>query len=78
MSRHRRSRVHREDARNAKGEYEAIERIAVEKEAVAAVPPAHDARLLTCARVGWPQLGFLPNWNVRPIEDGVTRLVHDL
>lgn len=52
--------------------------ILVENKAVKELAPIHEAQLLTYLRLSGLQLGFLINWNVPRIKDGIKRMVHRL
>lgn len=49
--------------------------IIVESKAVQALAPIHEAQLLTYLRLSKCRLGFLINWNVPRIRDGIKRMV---
>ena len=40
--------------------------------------PVHEAQLLTYLRLKNCRIGFLLNWNVRLMKDGIHRMVHKL
>jgi len=52
--------------------------VLVENKALQTVAPVHRAQLLTYLRISDRRLGFLINWNVPRIRDGIKRLVHHL
>jgi GxxExxY protein len=52
--------------------------VLIENKAVQAVLPVHHAQLLTYLRLSGRRLGFLINWNVPLLKDGITRLVNSL
>lgn len=52
--------------------------ILVENKAVQAIAPVHRAQLLTYLKLSDKRLGFLINWNVPRIKDGIRRLVNHL
>lgn len=52
--------------------------IIVENKSVQAVAPIHEAQLLTYLRLSGHRLGFLVNWNVPLIKDGIKRMVNNL
>lgn len=52
--------------------------VVVENKAVQAILPVHYSQLLTYLRLSGHRLGFLINWNVPLLKDGVTRLVNRL
>jgi GxxExxY protein len=54
------------------------EEILIENKALQAVAPIHRAQLLTYLKISNLRLGFLINWNVPRIKDGIKRLVNNL
>jgi len=52
--------------------------VLVENKAVDKLVPIHEAQLLTYLKVTQFQLGFLLNWNVRLMKDGIKRMVNNL
>lgn len=54
------------------------EEILVENKAVQAIAPVHRDQLLTYLKLSDKRLGFLINWNVPRIKDGIKRLVNHL
>jgi GxxExxY protein len=52
--------------------------IVIENKAVQAVLPIHEAQLLTHLKLSGLKLGFLVNWNVPLIKDGINRMVNNL
>jgi len=50
----------------------------VENKTVQALLPVHEAQMLTYLKLSGHRLGFLVNWNVPRIRDGIKRLVHNL
>ena len=52
--------------------------IIVENKSMQAVPPICEAQLLTYLKLSGRKLGFLVNWNVLLIKDGIKRMVNDL
>ena len=52
--------------------------IIVENKSVRALAPIHEAQLLTYLRLSGNRLGFLVNWNVPLIKDGIKRMVNGL
>jgi len=52
--------------------------IIIENKSVQAVPPIHEAQLLTYLKLSGHRLGFLVNWNVVLIKDGMKRMVNGL
>ena len=53
-------------------------RIIVENKAVNATAPIHQAQLLTYLKLSGLKSGFLINWNVPRIKDGIKRMVNGL
>lgn len=49
--------------------------IIVENKAVERMLPVHEAQLLTYMKLRHIRLGFLLNWNVRLMKDGIKRMV---
>jgi GxxExxY protein len=54
------------------------ELVVVELKAVSAILPVHRSQLLSYLRLGGFKLGFLLNFNVAHMRDGITRLVNGL
>ncbi len=52
--------------------------VIVENKAVQSVLPLHEAQLLTYLRLGNCKLGYLINWHVPLIKDGIKRMVNKL
>ncbi len=52
--------------------------IIVENKSVQAMAPIHEAQLLTYLKLSGHRLGFLVNWNVPLIKDGIKRMVNGL
>lgn len=52
--------------------------VIVENKAVQALLPVHEAQLLTYLRLSDRRLGYLVNWNVPLIKDGIRRIANDL
>lgn len=52
--------------------------ILVENKSVQAILPVHEAQLLTYLKLSGRRLGFLVNWNVPLIKDGIKRMVSKL
>jgi GxxExxY protein len=50
----------------------------IENKSVQALAPIHEAQLLTYLRLSGYRLGFLVNWNVPLIKDGIKRMVNKL
>jgi GxxExxY protein len=54
------------------------DRIIIENKAVDQMLPIHQAQLLTYLKLRDCRLGFLLNWNVRLMKDGIKRMVNNL
>ena len=52
--------------------------IIIENKSVLAMPPIYEAQLLTYLKLSGHRLGFLVNWNVPLIKDGIKRMVNGL
>ena len=52
--------------------------IVIENKSVQAIRPVHEAQLLTHLELSGLRLGFLVNWNVPLIKDGIKRRVNKL
>ncbi len=52
--------------------------IVVENKSVQELAPIHEAQLLTYLKLSGHRLGFLVNWNVPLIKDGMKRMVNKL
>jgi GxxExxY protein len=52
--------------------------IIIENKTVDALAPIHLAQLLTYLKLRNCQLGFLLNWNVKLMKDGIKRVVNNL
>jgi GxxExxY protein len=52
--------------------------ILIENKAVQKLMPIHEAQLLTYLKLSGHRLGFLINWNVPLIKDGIKRMVNKL
>jgi len=52
--------------------------IIVENKAIQSISPIFEAQLLTYLKLSGHKLGFLVNWNVPLIKDGMKRMVNDL
>ena len=50
--------------------------VLLELKAISELLPVHDAQLLTYLRLSQIRVGFLINFNVRLLKDGIRRLVH--
>lgn len=53
------------------------ESIIIENKAVESLHPIHAAQLLTYLRLTQAPLGYLINWNVRLLKQGIKRMVND-
>lgn len=49
--------------------------VLVENKAVEHILPIHEAQLLTYLRLSSLRLGFLLNWNVKLMKDGIKRMI---
>jgi GxxExxY protein len=47
----------------------------LEIKGVASLIPAHDAQILTCLRMSQFRTGLLMNFHVRPLKDGLRRVI---
>jgi GxxExxY protein len=54
------------------------EAVIVENKTVSTLLPIHEAQILTYLRLSGLRLGFLLNWNVARMKDGLRRYVHQL
>ncbi len=52
--------------------------IIVENKTVDQLLPVHEAQLLTYLRLRGCRLGFLLNWNVALMKEGIKRMVNNL
>jgi GxxExxY protein len=52
--------------------------IIIENKTVETLLPIHEAQLLTYLKLSERHIGFLLNWNVRLMKNGIKRLVHNL
>ncbi len=52
--------------------------IIIENKAIDLLMPIHEAQLLTYLRLTGYKIGFLLNWNVRLMRQGIKRLVNNL
>ena len=50
--------------------------VIIENKTVDNLIPLHEAQLLTYLKLKGFRLGFLLNWNVRRMKDGIKRMVH--
>ena len=50
--------------------------IVIENKSVLSLAPIHEAQLLTYLKLSGHRLGFLVNWNVPLIKDGIKRMVN--
>ena len=54
------------------------ERVVVELKSLAAILPIHRSQLLSYLRLGGFKLGYLLNFNVTKMRDGIVRLVNGI
>jgi len=52
--------------------------VIVENKTVDKIAPIHEAQLLTYLKLTNLELGFLLNWNVPLMKDGIKRMVNNL
>jgi len=52
--------------------------VIVENKVVEALLPLHEARLITYLKLKGCHLGFLLNWNVNLMKNGIKRVVYNL
>jgi len=52
--------------------------VIVENKTVESLLPIHQAQLLTYLKLSGCKIGFLLNWNVKMMKDGIHRLVYNL
>jgi len=52
--------------------------VIIENKTVDKIAPIHEAQLLTYLKLTNLSLGFLLNWNVRLMKDGIKRMVNNL
>jgi len=52
--------------------------VIIENKVVEKLLPLHEAQLLTYLRLKQCRLGYLLNWNVLLMKDGIKRMVHQL
>lgn len=52
--------------------------VVIENKSVETLLPIHQAQLLTYLKLSGCKLGFLLNWNVRLMKDGIRRVVYNL
>jgi GxxExxY protein len=52
--------------------------IVIENKTVERILPVHEAQLLTYLRMKGCRLGYLFNWHVPVMKDGIRRMVHNL
>jgi GxxExxY protein len=53
-------------------------RVVIENKVIGKILPIHEAQLLTYLRISGYRLGFLLNWHVSLMKEGVKRIVLDL
>jgi GxxExxY protein len=54
------------------------EMIIIENKAVETLLPIHQAQLLTYLKLSGCKIGFLLNWNVKLMKNGIRRVVYNL
>jgi GxxExxY protein len=54
------------------------DKVIIENKTVERLLPLHEAQLLTYLKLRDCRLGFLLNWNVRLMKDGIKRMVNGL
>jgi GxxExxY protein len=52
--------------------------VIIENKTVEKILPIHEAQLLTYLKLTNHRLGFLLNWNVTLMKDGIKRMINDL
>ncbi len=52
--------------------------VIIENKTVDKIAPIHEAQLLTYLKIANLKLGFLLNWNVPLMKDGIRRMVNNL
>lgn len=52
--------------------------VIIENKVLESLLPIHDAQILTYMKLKECHLGYLLNWNVRLMKNGIRRIVHDL
>jgi GxxExxY protein len=52
--------------------------VIIENKTVDKISPIHEAQLLTYLKITDFKLGFLLNWNVTLMKDGIQRMVNNL
>jgi GxxExxY protein len=52
--------------------------VVIENKSVSTLLPVHEAQLLTYLKLSGYRLGFLLNWNIPLIKDGIKRMVNKL
>lgn len=52
--------------------------ILIENKTVERILPVHEAQLLTYLRMKGCHLGYLFNWHVPVLKEGIKRMVHNL
>lgn len=50
----------------------------IENKTVESLQPIHEAQLLTYLKLSGCHIGFLLNWNVKLMRNGIRRIVHNL
>jgi GxxExxY protein len=54
------------------------QKVIIENKAVGGISPIHEAQLLTYLKITGMRLGYLLNWNVALMKDGIKRMVNHL
>ena len=54
------------------------DQVIIENKTVDKIAPIHEAQLLTYLKVTGLQLGFLLNWNVILMKDGIKRMIYNI
>ncbi len=52
--------------------------VIIENKAVERLLPIHEAQLITYLKLSGKHLGYLINWNLRLVKDGIKRRVNDI
>jgi GxxExxY protein len=52
--------------------------VIIESKTVEKISPVHEAQLLTYLKMKNCKLGFILNWNVPRMKDGIKRMVNNL
>jgi GxxExxY protein len=54
------------------------DKVIIENKCIERLAPVHEAQLLSYLRLSNKKLGFLLNWNVTLMKDGIKRMVNEL